>query len=218
MAEEEQKPTLEIDARVVRQPGAELITDPEQALLELIKNSYDADADRCRVTIDTRAVADPPEGGSGKSLVGRISVEDDGPGVALEHVKKRWLLISGSEKRPEEGAKKALTSKKKRAPLGDKGIGRLGTMRLGDRVTFVSRRKGTTSAAKGVAFSWSQFEGAPKLSDVPVEEVSVQPTDGFHTLVQIEGLEEKERWEKRRRIRSCRRRYRSSFRPSQDKH
>lgn len=197
MAEQEQKPTLEIDARVVRQLGAELITDPEQALLELIKNSYDADADRCRVTIDTRVVAYPPDGSDGKNLVGRISVEDDGPGISLDDVKKRWLLISGSEKRPADGAQKALTPKRKRAPLGDKGIGRLGTMRLGDRVTFVSRRKGTTSTAKGVAFNWSRFVGAPKLSDVPVDEVSVQPTDGFSTLVRIEGLEEPERWEKR---------------------
>jgi len=48
---------LRIDTRVVRQLGAELITDPEQALLELVKNSYDADADRCRVQIDTNAKA-----------------------------------------------------------------------------------------------------------------------------------------------------------------
>jgi hypothetical protein len=91
---------LRIDTRVVRQLGAELITDPEQALLELVKNSYDADADRCRVKIDTSAKAyfsqgqrmevppvatddvsndDMPDGVT--ALSGRIAVEDDRFGV-----------------------------------------------------------------------------------------------------------------------------------------
>ena len=38
---------LKIDAHVVRQLGEELISDPEQAILELVKNSYDADSPWC---------------------------------------------------------------------------------------------------------------------------------------------------------------------------
>jgi signal transduction histidine kinase len=197
MVDQEQKPTLQIDPRVVRQLGAELITDPEQALLELIKNSYDADADRCRVTIDTRTEVAASESARGERLRGEIAVEDDGPRVTLDEIKKRWLLISGSEKRPPEGAQKTLTPKRNRAPLGDKGIGRLGTMRLGDRVTFVSRRRGSSSIAKGVEFRWSEFASVSALSAVPVREVAAHPTDRFSTLVRIEGLEERDRWEKR---------------------
>ncbi len=36
---------LRIDAHALVQLGEQLITDDEQALLELVKNSYDADAD-----------------------------------------------------------------------------------------------------------------------------------------------------------------------------
>jgi HSP90 family molecular chaperone len=194
MSANDPKLELQIDPRVVRQLGAELITDPEQALLELIKNSYDADADRCRVEIDTKATQEVPSpDGKSEILVGTISVQDDGPGTPLDDIKRKWLLISGSEKRPAEGKQKELT-KKNRAPLGDKGIGRLGTMRLGDRISFVSRKKGSSADAKGVEFRWSQFGKAGTLGDVPVAEIAGKPKTGYSTLVKVEGLEEPERW------------------------
>jgi signal transduction histidine kinase len=199
-------PTLRIDARVVRQLGAELITDPEQALLELIKNAYDADADRCRVVIDTNAqsafrngrrITNPnalaPSAQSVEYLIGRISVEDDGPGATLADILDHWLVISASEKRPDIGQTKK-TTKKGRTPLGDKGIGRLGTMRLGDLVQFISRPKSSTEPAKGVEFRWSEFDAVRTLEQVAVEEVSDTPSKGFSTRVQIEGLDEPEHW------------------------
>ena len=197
-------PTLRIDARVVRQLGAELITDPEQALLELIKNSYDADADRCRVVIDTttqsafsggKRVTDEQTSTSKpvELLCGKITVEDDGPGTTIADILDRWLVISASEKRPDTGKAKT-TTKKGRTPLGDKGIGRLGTMRLGDCVQFISRPKGTDTPAKGVEFCWSEFEKVHTLEQVPVQELSDTPSKGFSTRVQIEGLYEPEHW------------------------
>ncbi|MBR1290164.1 ATP-binding protein [Bradyrhizobium ottawaense] len=208
MADHDSSLELRIDTRVVRQLGAELITDPEQALLELVKNSYDADADRCRVQIDTSAkeyfaegkrMEAPPVASNDVSseaptaLTGRITIEDDGPGITLEEIKARWLLISGSEKRPDSGMVKSST-KKGRTPLGDKGIGRLGTMRLGDCVQFVSRPKGSTKEASGVEFQWSEFDAAKTLNQVPVREVSASPTKGFSTRVMIEGLEDANHW------------------------
>jgi signal transduction histidine kinase len=197
-------PTLRIDARVVRQLGAELITDPEQALLELIKNSYDADADRCRVVIDTttqsafragKRVADDQTSSSQpvEHLRGKITVEDDGPGTTIADILDRWLVISASEKRPDIGGAKK-TTKKGRTPLGDKGIGRLGTMRLGDCVQFISRPKGSDKPAEGVEFCWSEFEKVHTLEQVPVQELSDTPSKGFSTRVQIEGLYEPEHW------------------------
>ena len=45
---------FDINAAVVFRLGEELITDVVQALVELVKNSYDADATWVNVTIDTR--------------------------------------------------------------------------------------------------------------------------------------------------------------------
>jgi hypothetical protein len=49
---------FEIDASVVFQLGESLITDSIQALMELVKNSYDADASFCRVSISTSPAPD----------------------------------------------------------------------------------------------------------------------------------------------------------------
>lgn len=43
---------LKIDAHVIRQLGAELITSPIVAITELIKNSHDADAKWCKLEIE----------------------------------------------------------------------------------------------------------------------------------------------------------------------
>lgn len=53
---------LEVHPSVVFKLGADLITDDMQALIELIKNSYDADASRVRVIIDTYTCFDPVTG------------------------------------------------------------------------------------------------------------------------------------------------------------
>lgn len=55
-SEKEKKPDplkLKIDAHVIQQLGAELISGPDIALVELIKNSHDADASFCYIEVDT---------------------------------------------------------------------------------------------------------------------------------------------------------------------
>ena len=47
-----------IDPLVVFKLGQELVSDETQALLELIKNAYDADASFVRVTINTAGAPD----------------------------------------------------------------------------------------------------------------------------------------------------------------
>jgi DNA mismatch repair ATPase MutL len=71
-----------IDASVVFQLGENLITDYTQAILELVKNSYDADATFCRVSIDT-ATKTPFGQGS-------IVVEDDGTGMDSHAIERGW--------------------------------------------------------------------------------------------------------------------------------
>lgn len=83
---------LEVHPSVVFKLGADLITDDMQALIELIKNSYDADATHVRVTIDTHTRFDPttgevrddqslvnprtgPDGESGQQQEGSMKVE-----------------------------------------------------------------------------------------------------------------------------------------------
>ena len=130
---------FEIHASVVFQLGESLITDSVQALVELVKNCYDADATFCKVNISTEPISDPASPFVG--AVGSITIEDDGSGMTLDLIRRGWLTISNSDKR--EFKDKTLRTAKGRTPLGDKGLGRLGTQRLGYNLEMFTRFEGS---------------------------------------------------------------------------
>lgn len=72
--------TFQVHPSVVFQLGESLISDAVQALIELVKNSYDADATFARITIDTKGTLEFP-GASVAPIGGRIVIEDDGHGM-----------------------------------------------------------------------------------------------------------------------------------------
>jgi len=87
------KPHFEVHPSVVYQLGESLITDAVQALIELVKNCYDADSTYAKVLIDTQGSVEVSEAfyASGG---GRIIVEDDGQGMGSADVESGWLVIS----------------------------------------------------------------------------------------------------------------------------
>ena len=107
---------FDINPHVIRQLGEELVPDEMTALMELIKNAYDADASYVKIDINTAGVY------SGETLTypshtGYIVVEDSGIGMDDEAIVKSWLTISYSNKRAGvDGFKKK--TKKERTPLG----------------------------------------------------------------------------------------------------
>ena len=82
---------FDINPHVIRQLGKELVSDSITALLELIKNSYDADATYVNVDIDTTAQI---KGEDGSITTGTITIEDDGFGMDEKTILKSWLVIS----------------------------------------------------------------------------------------------------------------------------
>lgn len=191
MASSDRKPRLEIDASVVYQLGEQLISDETQALVELVKNAYDADASFANVVVDTtvrsasRSVFYP-------TASGYILIEDDGVGMDWEDIRKGWLTISASPKR--ESKAQGRTTQRGRTPLGDKGLGRLGSQRLGDNLEIRSIKKGTDTEAR-VGLCWRDFQGS-LLSSVPVlyDESAVKPTR-HGTSVLISDLKNPDRWQ-----------------------
>jgi signal transduction histidine kinase len=202
------EPHLDIDAHVVVQLGAELISDAEQALLELVKNAYDGDATRCTISIEPDWLPSDKHPwhaylishAKPSQRIGRIVVEDNGEGLSQQSVTKGWLLISGSLKRAEDGAK--IKTGRKRTPVGDKGLGRLATMRLGD-VLFLCTRTTKDKVSRTVAFAWSQFKSGSPLHDVPVVTGTGAPLRGrdHGTNVEVLGLNEPQYWESETNIR-----------------
>ncbi|MBX3358830.1 MAG: sensor histidine kinase [Phycisphaeraceae bacterium] len=183
---------FDVHPSVAFQLGADLISDDAQALLELVKNCYDADAKNARIDIDTRAHAmDVQPASAYPQAAGVITVTDDGSGMDLATVENAWLVMSNSPKRKLKAGGK---SPKGRVPLGDKGLGRLGTQRLADNVELFTK---DASAHKElhVAFRWSDFESADMLKNVQVQRLDDLPSSRKQgTTIVLSGLREPERW------------------------
>lgn len=180
---------FEIHASVVFQLGESLITDSVQALVELVKNCYDADATFCKINISTEPISDPAS--SFVRAVGSISIEDDGSGMTLDLIRRGWLTISNSDKRDFKD--KTLRTAKGRTPLGDKGLGRLGTQRLGYNLEMFTRSEGSPTEHH-VWFSWKDFMGQSRLSDVKINREDIQPTRKHGTTLIISQLRELDLW------------------------
>ena len=184
---------FDIDPSVVFQLGADLITDEVQALIELVKNCYDADASYATIELDARATAkDALAESMFPDAKGYVVISDNGNGMDLSSLKSGWLVISKSAKRKLKAAGK--TTKSGRTPLGDKGLGRLGSQRLGMNVEIVTKAA-RDSKAQHVGFSWEEFSKASTLTEVPVYRSRFHPTRRRGTTVIVSGLVNPDRWE-----------------------
>lgn len=155
-------PTFKISAAVVKQLGEELVSDELTAIMELVKNSYDADADWVKISINTNN-APTDENLTFKNTTSHIIIEDNGHGMSYNDIISRWLFISVSHKR--EMKQKGQITDKKRTPLGDKGLGRLSTQRLGNILEMYSCIE-AESQLHHVAFDWRHFTETSSLENV----------------------------------------------------
>ena len=185
------QPRFEIDARVVYQLGEELISDEVQALLELIKNSYDADADYANITVVTRECAGDNSLHFQESR-GFIIIEDNGVGMGWDEIQNAWLTISASPKRQMKA--EGRTTEKGRTPVGDKGLGRLGSQRLGRNIEMWTSKPGSRRGHY-VGIDWGDFSDKV-LSEVPIRWRRIRQQDRrAGTKVVISGLRSPEEWE-----------------------
>lgn len=153
-------------ARLLLQLGDKLIKNENIALLELIKNSYDADAKE--VTVKLSNIKD-----KGK---GKIDIIDNGTGMDIDIIKDVWLQ-PGSDYKEEVFKKRvqetARTGKYRRLPIGEKGIGRFGAHKLGDKIELVSRMSGKLEVV--VRIDWKEFAKNKLLKDAKFEVFEREP-------------------------------------------
>jgi nitrogen-specific signal transduction histidine kinase len=195
---------FDVHPSVLFKLGSELIEDDAQALAELAKNAFDADATVVRVEIDSRTYFDRrtgepvgPQDAHGEHVVlGAISVSDNGRGMDASAVERGWLIVSASHKRALKAA--GLTTSLGRTPLGDKGLGRLGVQRLGDVVRLQSVSIDTQLADPtriDVIIDWGRFAGADSLREVPIEvDIDSVSNEATGTVVTVYGLRDLDFW------------------------
>lgn len=182
-------PKFDINPHVIRQLGAELVTDQTTALMELVKNSYDADADYVKITINTKDILDDPKLFYPYKK-GYIIVEDNGFGMDEDTIINSWLVISYSNKRAVDGVKPK--TPKGRTPLGDKGLGRLSTQRLAQVCEIYTKKENGT--AIHVGFDWDTFDTANKLQDVTVNYNEVHLISPHGTKLILTGINDDDYW------------------------
>lgn len=143
-----------IDARTIIQLGRESIKDHTTALLELVKNCYDADANIVEIEIFQ------------KTNDNFIRIADDGDGMSENDIDEKWLRIGFSHKLSHKE-----TSKKHRRKTGEKGIGRLSSDRLGEILEIIT--KSENASEFGMRINWELFnQDGQEVSQIPIEVLS----------------------------------------------
>ena len=135
-------------ARIIRTIGRDLISNEVVALVELIKNAYDADAKDVRIAFEEPL--QPSQGG--------ILIEDDGEGMSLEVIKKAWFEPATISK-----TVKTHTLSGRRV-TGEKGVGRFAAARVAQAMEVTTLAKGSRRLVR-VRFDWGAFDDANAYLD-----------------------------------------------------
>lgn len=114
-----EKMKYNISARTTILIGREGVSRADGAIIELIKNTYDADADFCYIAFDPANDA--------------LYILDNGIGMTKHIIESYWMLIGTDNK------KYNYLSDRKRVKSGEKGIGRFALDRLGSKCTCTPR-------------------------------------------------------------------------------
>jgi signal transduction histidine kinase len=127
-----------VDARAIVALGRNSIKDHVTALIELVKNSYDAGAKVVEIAVVTT-----------KGQDNHIRIADNGCGMDEKTIERQWLRIGYSDKIVHKRAAGRRT-------LGEKGVGRISADRLGAQLELRSQAKGELPV--GLLIDWSAFE------------------------------------------------------------
>ena len=166
-----------IDSRVIKHLGRDLITSPEVAVIELVKNAIDAKAKVINLHVCNGVL---PHGLPNISEIANIPadylkrplllVEDDGTGMTDQAIDNGFLRIATNIKTNVKDA------------LGQKGIGRLATQRLGSAL-LVETSSSSENHTSYVFIDWNEIING--VDEVPSFEAAATE---HHTRLWVFGI------------------------------
>lgn len=151
--------------------GRDLIQDNYTAVVELVKNAYDADSPD--VHIEFKASEDL----SGYCIV----ISDHGHGMSRDDVINKWMVPSTSDKLDRR------KSPEGRVMQGSKGVGRYATSILGSNLYLETVRN--VGEKTTVYLEWESFKDAQYLDDVEIIVETEETSESQGTRLSIEGDE-----------------------------
>lgn len=153
--------------------GRDLIKDNQAAIIELVKNAYDADATKVDIFFDID--------NNKKSIT--ITVKDNGHGMSRDVVINKWLVPSTDDKLHRK------ISPNGRILQGRKGVGRYAASILGNDLLLKTIDKENNKTE--IYLEWSNFENTQFLDDVDILVATSETNEEVGTELIIKGNEEK---------------------------
>ena len=206
MSEEIKEKHFKPKAHILTLLGEELIKNPVMAIYELVKNSYDADANEVNVyfrdvdNIDNAAIV----------------IEDDGTGMTTEVVEDVWLEPGSDFRKPVVNGERQIVKSPlfNRIPMGEKGVGRFAVHKLSTKILLISRpliieydEDNKNIITQYLAdyeielyINWKDFSQSKHLSDIPIkwklrkDKTTFRFKEKSGTYIHLSGL--KETWTK----------------------
>ena len=163
-------------ARHIFTIGRDLIQNSVAAIIELVKNAYDADSNK--VIIHFEKIND-------NSI--KIIVTDNGHGMSLDTITNKWMVPSTDDKLLRR------YSPKNRLMQGRKGIGRYAVSILGDKLFLESIC--TDLMKTSLEINWSDFETTNTqkefkyLDEIKIDIKSEKTKETIGTKIEIRGCE-----------------------------
>ena len=159
------KVPIHVSPRALSAIGEDLITNDNIAIIELVKNCYDAYALSCEITFDKDE--------NGENY---IEIKDDGCGMTMDTVQSAWATVATTykKKRPiierefittdDKGNTRRFT--RKRVVSGNKGLGRMSAARLGYEMYITTKHKDDQCIK--AFFDWRTFETAETIDNCEI--------------------------------------------------
>ena len=166
--------SFQAEGRLLQELGERLVASPQVALVELIKNAYDADSASCEVRLSNE----------GQTLV----IVDQGHGMTFDDFVGKWMRIATASKVQEPVSRiygRRLT--------GAKGIGRFAVRYLGDHLTLITVAEDPKRQVKTrltARFDWPAIDRLSDIRQAKVDYTLEQlPEDSATgTTLEVRGL------------------------------
>lgn len=142
------KVSFNVDAYTARLIGRENVSKLEGAVIELIKNTYDADASVCFLYYD--------------EIADTLYIADNGIGMTQDVIIKHWMTIGRSSK------KSTFVTESGRIQTGAKGIGRFALDRIAEKCTMLTGTKEQTEK-KLWNVDWAEFVGNKNITEITAD-------------------------------------------------
>lgn len=152
--------------------GKDLINDDNIAILELVKNSFDANAKLVIVKYFNLKNNDDKSVTKFTDSTSRLIIQDNGIGMDIDDIQNKWLNIAFSEKKLNK-------KQHNRRMAGAKGVGRFSCDRLGEFLNLYSKKANDYFYYK-LSIEWNKFEiedENKEIQSIPLSYTKLSPKE-----------------------------------------